>query len=206
MRDLQRRLDDLRYQLQNTDDQAELARLEELARELLADSKNTPQETATQELFAEIARMNNPASPSSAAIRGLVRRARIRIEIAGDADDIDEAIDILAEALQLSPSDADVIDLLQQAAADNAQAERRVSDLFARYGVEADTVVDTSPPKPTYPHHRLTNHPHLRHSMPHRLAIHDPKKRCAKRARCVAPLDGCRLMEAIPTLTKPSRN
>src|SRR6187397_2736665 len=107
MNDLQRRLDDLRRQLQDGDS-TNLTELERTARTLLSDSKNTPYESAAQALFAEIARMGvrpretgttraiEGATPSDATVRGLVRRARIRLEIAGDDDDVDEAIDILA--------------------------------------------------------------------------------------------------------------
>ena len=55
MNDLQRRLDDLRRQLQDGD--INLTELERTARALLSDSKNTPYESAAQTLFAEIARM-----------------------------------------------------------------------------------------------------------------------------------------------------
>ena len=170
MQDLQRRIDDLRAKLQAAEDAEAISALESEARELLSDAKNTEHEAAAQVLFAELAQMTNPTTPSSAAVRGLVRRARIRIEIAGDGDDIDEAIDILSEALQQSPTDADVIQLLQQAAAHNQQAAKRVSDMFARYGVNAtvapppttsqedptpapppDELYEDSPPPPRYP-------------------------------------------------------
>jgi tetratricopeptide (TPR) repeat protein len=144
---LQKRLDDLRRQLQNLpEDPKALAQIESAARALLADAKNTPHEPAAQALFAELARLSNPTSPTAATVRGLVRRARIRIEIAGDEDDIDEAIDILAEALSLNPADQDVIALLRQAAGRTPQAAQRVNDLFARYGVER-----VQPPSPTPP-------------------------------------------------------
>ncbi|MBC7814860.1 MAG: hypothetical protein H7175_27125, partial [Burkholderiales bacterium] len=139
MTDLQGRIDDLRRQLQRlpADPDAEtIARLERQARALLSDAKNTPQENAAQALFAELARMNNPTSPTAATVRGLLRRARIRIEIAGDNDDIDEAIDILAEALALNPRDEDVVSLLQEAAARSEQAAQRVTDLFTRHSVK----------------------------------------------------------------------
>src|SRR5215470_9819996 len=119
MPNLQQRLDDLRSQLQNLPedvDAATVGQLERTARSLLADAKNTPYEPAAQALFAELARTSSPASPTAATVRGLARRARISIEIAGDEDDIDEAIDILAEALALNPQDTDVIGLLNEAA------------------------------------------------------------------------------------------
>ncbi|MBI5667008.1 MAG: hypothetical protein HZC41_03300 [Chloroflexi bacterium] len=147
MDNLQKRLDDLRRKLQNLpDDPQAVARLENTARTLLADAKNTPHEPAAQALFAELARLSNPTSPTAATVRGLVRRARIRIEIAGDDDDIDEAIDILAEALSLAPQDKDVIALLRQAAERSPQAAQRVNDLFARYGVAR--IEPPAPPPP----------------------------------------------------------
>ncbi len=143
MTNLQQRLDDLRRQLQQlTGNPALLPTLERAARDLLTDAKNTPYESAAQALFAELARLSNPTSPSAAAVRGLLRRARIRIEIAGDDDDIDEAIDILAEALAMAAQNAEhpdenVIELLQQAGERSPHARQRVSDLFLRYGVSA---------------------------------------------------------------------
>jgi tetratricopeptide (TPR) repeat protein len=162
---LQQRLEELRLQLQQMPaeaDSQQVAQLERTARTLLADAKNTPYETAAQTLFGELARMSNPTSPTAATIRGLVRRARIRIEIAGDDDDIDEAIDILAEGLALNAQDADVVNLLKEAGARSAQAGQRVSDLFNRYGVTAAqevtkpvtptaTIPAAEPPRPAYP-------------------------------------------------------
>ncbi len=140
MTDLQQRLDSLREQLVSvraSPTPSAISALERTARELLSDAKNTPFESAAQSLFAEIARIGaGGASSSSATVRGLVRRARIRIEIAGDEDDIDEAIDILAEALAVDASDAEVLALLEQAAAYSGQAAQRVSDLCARYGIK----------------------------------------------------------------------
>lgn len=147
MTDLQQRMDELRQRLQGArGGEADLSALERAARDMLAEAKNTPYEGAAQSLFAEIARLSNasPATSTAATVRGLVRRARIRIEIAGDDDDIDEAIDILAEALALDSSDPDVIGLLQQAATHDGQAAQRVSDLFARYEVRADAAASAS--------------------------------------------------------------
>ncbi len=153
MASLQQRLDDLRQQLQSLPEDGDpglMTQLERSARTLLADAKNTPFESAAQSLFAELARLSSPTSPTAATVRGLVRRARIRVEIAGDDDDVDEAIDILAEALALSPADADVIALLNEAASRGQQAAQRVNDLFARYGVErpAATPQPSLPPAP----------------------------------------------------------
>lgn len=147
MSNLQNRLDDLRRRLSILPDDPEaVAALEREARALLTDAKNTPHEAAAQALFAELARQSSATSPTAATVRGLLRRARIRIEIAGDDDDVDEAIDILAEALALAPRDPSVIELLQLAAAHNPQAAQRVNDLFARYGVSALAVPPAAQP------------------------------------------------------------
>lgn len=141
MQDIQRRLENLRHRLQNAS-AAEMPDIEQQARSLLTEAKNTPYETDAQALFADVARANmnreQSAEQANPAIRGLLRRARIRIEMAGDDDDIDEAIDILTDAVGINPNDADVIELLQQAAAQNGQAAQRVRDLFNRYGVDAE--------------------------------------------------------------------
>lgn len=147
--------------LQQEVERAGVERLQELeqeVRELLSEAKNTPMEKAAQELFAEVVKRNRPESRAAVAAaaatpekekpsaQGLIRRARIRIEMAGDEDDIDEAIDILAEALALYNENDDIVALLQQAASDNPQAAMRVRDLFNRYGVEAEAV-----PRPAEP-------------------------------------------------------
>src|SRR5690606_1491498 len=138
MPDLQNQIEDLRRKLHDLPEDADPAVINELEREaraLLTDAKNTPYESAAQALFAEVARASGPTSSVSTTIRGLLRRARIRIEIAGDDDDIDEAIDILAEALALDPQNEDVIEMLDNAAQSNPQAAQRVNDLFNRYNV-----------------------------------------------------------------------
>ncbi len=148
MADLQQRLENLRRQLQNLPDDVDadtLAQLERVARALLTDAKNTSYEAAAQALFGELARKSNPTSPTAATVRGLLRRARIRLEIAGDDEDIDEAIDILSEAIALNPQDEDVIEMLQAAAQRNQQAAQRASDLFARFSVR----LPAPPPDPT---------------------------------------------------------
>ncbi|MBL8146915.1 MAG: SH3 domain-containing protein [Anaerolineae bacterium] len=151
MADLQQQIADLRAQvdaLGDFPDPALLNELERNARFLLADAKNTPYEAAAQSLFADLARANSPASPAQATVRGLVRRARIRIEVAGDDDDIDDAIDILTEALALNPKDADVQALLDAAAERSPQARQRVADVYARYGVRRPPAAPTPPPQP----------------------------------------------------------
>lgn len=138
MQELQRAIEDLRHRVQRTMDAQALRELEQEARDLLMEAKNTPLENTAQELFAEIAgNQTSSAKPNTAALRGLARRARIRIEIAGDDDDIDEAIDILADALRMDSGNADVISLLQQAGSHSAQARQRVQELFDRHNVSS---------------------------------------------------------------------
>lgn len=143
MTDLQERLDHLTQQLESIKssspvDNQQVAQLEKTAQELLSDAKNTPHEGTVQGLFAEIAKLSRtPSSATSASVQGLLRRAKIRIEIAGDEDDVDEAIDILTEAIALTPDNPDVIALLQDAAQHSEQTAQRVKDLFERYNVEA---------------------------------------------------------------------
>jgi tetratricopeptide (TPR) repeat protein len=157
MQDLKRRIEDLRRRLDNVNNPADLSALERNLRDLLSDAKNTPYENEARALFTELAQMNNPSA--SAAVRGLLRRAKIRLEMAGDVDDIDEAIDILTEALALNPRDGEVIALLQQAASLGSQPAHRVRDLFNRYGVAvappsvappSATRIDEPPPPPRY--------------------------------------------------------
>lgn len=138
MRDIQRRLEEVRARMRSAASD-ELADLERSARELLSDAKNTPYEEDAQALFAELARLSRPgASPASdPKLRGLLRRARIRLEMAGDASDVDEAIDILAEALTFTSTDPELIALLQQASSYSSASAHRVADLFNRYGVDA---------------------------------------------------------------------
>ncbi|MBE0705545.1 MAG: tetratricopeptide repeat protein, partial [Afipia sp.] len=161
MADLKQRIDDLRRALQNLpeDDPEAASQLEKDARALLTDAKNTPQEAAAQALFAELARAGSPTSPTAATVRGMVRRARIRIEIAGDDDDIDEAIDILAEAIQISPADEDVVALLQDAAARSPQANQRVNDLFKRYNIQPPSRPQAAPPESTTSRRRADSYP-----------------------------------------------
>ena len=138
MQDLQRAIEDLRQRARGSADPQALRELEQEARDLLMEAKNTPLEQMAQDLFAEIAGSRTTSvQPNTAALRGLVRRARIRIEIAGDDDDIDEAIDILSDALRMDASNRDAINLLQQAGAHSAQAKLRVQDIFARHGVRS---------------------------------------------------------------------
>ncbi len=153
MQELRRAIEELRQRSQVARDPAAQAELEREARDLLTEAKNTPLEPQAQALFAEIAgaqkRQTRP--PNTAALRGLLRRARIRIEIAGDDDDIDEAIDILSDALGMDTGNSAVIDMLREAAAHSAQAKRRVQDLFDRYGVDAALQAPEPAPSPPAP-------------------------------------------------------
>jgi tetratricopeptide (TPR) repeat protein len=163
MPDLQKQIDDLRRRLHDLPadgDSAAVNDLEREARALLQDAKNTPQEAAAQALFAEMAQASSPSTPVATSIRGLLRRARIRLEIAGDDDDIDEAIDILAEALALNPKDPDVIQMLDGAGGANPQAAQRVSDLFTRYGVQRQEAAPDQPPADAAPEANPSAPPH----------------------------------------------
>ncbi len=151
MQELQRAIEELRGRANAATDPRSLAELQQEARDLLTEAKNTPLEQRAQALFAEIADLQSHATrPDTAAMRGLVRRARIRIEIAGDDDDIDEAIDILADALRIDAGNADVISLLQRAGAHSAQARQRVQDLFSRHDLQqAPSITPSEPPSQT---------------------------------------------------------
>lgn len=140
MRDLQERLANLRQNIQNGSEDA--SALEREARSLLSEAKNTIYEAEVQALFAELAQQSRTTDDSNPQLRGLLRRARIRIEMAGDDDDIDEAIDILTEAIATNPNNAEVIALLQQASDQTPHASQRVRDLFNRYDVDAEAVPD----------------------------------------------------------------
>ncbi|MCA9914096.1 MAG: hypothetical protein KC496_12140, partial [Anaerolineae bacterium] len=154
---LKERIEQLREKLQHASPD-QLAALEQEARELLSESKNTPVEADAQALFAELAKLNKPEAKAVMASRktgekpsleGLLRRARIRIEMAGDADDIDEALDILSEALATKPENERTITLMQQAAEHNDQAAMRVRDLFSRYGIDAPVRPPAPPQQPS---------------------------------------------------------
>ncbi len=155
MQTLAERIDALRQEIgevsqraQTMDVSSDVSRLERAARDLMAEAKNTSYEAQAQSLFAEVARINAPTSQTTATIRGLVRRARIRVEIAGDDDDIDEAIDILSEAMALNPNDEDTLDLLQQAAQKTPQAAQRVGDMFRQYNVDRSATPGVAMPPP----------------------------------------------------------
>jgi len=152
MADLKQELDALRRELEALPASAtasEIAQLESVARTLLAQSKNTPYEKEARVLFADLARHGAPATPEAATVRGLLRRARIRIEIAGDEDDIDEAIDILAEALNHDPGNPETLELLHNAAERSPHLELKVRGLLERYGL--DLPQEAAPAEPSQP-------------------------------------------------------
>jgi tetratricopeptide (TPR) repeat protein len=129
----------------------QISPLEAQAKELLAQSKNTPFEDEARELFSRLSRLSASVAPSPelAQVRGLLRRARIRIEIAGDDQDFDEAIDILAQALDLAPENPEVQDLLSQAAARSPQHALKVQGLMERYSLSFDrSPAAEAPPTP----------------------------------------------------------
>ncbi|MEP0763968.1 MAG: hypothetical protein HRF48_14665, partial [Chloroflexota bacterium] len=143
MADLREQLERLRLLLEALPSSAtasEIAQLESEARALLAQSKNTQYEAEARELFAQLARHSAPPTPEAATIRGLLRRARIRIEIAGSEDDIDEAIDLLAEALDLDPNNSEIHELLMEAAERSPHLEMKVQGLLERYGIDPGAV------------------------------------------------------------------
>lgn len=162
--DLRRRLDALPADAKP----AEMTPLEAEARALLTASKNTSYEEEARNLFAALAQRSvRPAAGAtntdSGAMRGILRRARIRMELAADEDDYDEAIDILAGALEQDADNAEARDLLRQAAARSPQLEMKVRDLLTRYGVELPPapptpvpVRDSAPPAPPPPDPRQT--------------------------------------------------
>jgi tetratricopeptide (TPR) repeat protein len=141
MATLQQQIADLRRRLQNLPADAraaEITPLEADARALLTAAKNTPYEEDAKSIFAEIARRSVPATSDSGTQRSALRRARIRMEMAAGDDDIDEAIDVLAGAIDQDPKNTEVLALLRQAAARSAQHEARVRDLLKRYGLTLD--------------------------------------------------------------------
>lgn len=143
MSDLQTALHHLRQAIEALPDNPtldQISPLENQARDLLAQSKNTPYENEAREIFTHLARLSAPAQPStinaeSAQVRKLVRQARIRIEIAGDNQDYDAAIDILGQALELAPENTEIHDLLVQAAKRSSQHQLKVYGLAARYNL-----------------------------------------------------------------------
>lgn len=167
MADLAQRLDDLRYNIENLPESAsasDINRLEAEARDLMAQSKNTEFEQEARELFTTLARRSAPASTSTSAgeIRSLLRRARIRLEVAGNDSDIDEAIDILAQALDLNPDNAETHQLLVQAARRSTRHAMKVEGLLDRYGIEIDApAVEEHAPEPPPAAHMVISQPQI---------------------------------------------
>ncbi|MCB9438283.1 MAG: hypothetical protein H6673_15005 [Anaerolineales bacterium] len=148
MSDLREALNDLRDQINALPEKptaAQLGPLEATARGLLTQSKNTIYEAEARELLTSLARMSSGTSPDTSQVRGLLRRARIRIEIAGDDHDFDEAIDILAQALDIDPHNAELHELLLQAAQRSSQHAMKVQGLTERYGLELQSQQPAAP-------------------------------------------------------------
>ncbi len=161
MTDLTQQLAELRAQIEAlsaASDPVLVTDLENEARRLLTAAQNTPHEETARGLFALLARRtaepDQPAESTPAreaeTAEGLLRRARIRIELAGDEDDVDEAIDILAAALSLDPHNAETLALLQQAARHSQMLTVKVRELLQRYDImlELEPVEAAPPPSP----------------------------------------------------------
>ena len=164
MADLAERLDEIRAEIEALSDSAtasEVGELEAEARALMAEAKNTEFEGEARDLFTALAKRSAPPaqqSEGSSEVRGLLRRARIRIDVAGDDTDIDEAIDILAQALDLEPDNGETHSLLAQAAQRSPQHTLKVEGLLERYDIdieatatEEETIVPTSYEAPDLP-------------------------------------------------------
>ncbi|MBX3063974.1 MAG: hypothetical protein U0528_19175 [Anaerolineae bacterium] len=141
MATLQQQIADLRRRLQNLPADAraaEITPLEADARNLLAATKNTAYEDEARTLFAEIAKRSAKPVSDANPQRSILRRARIRMEMAAGDDDFDEAIDILAEAIEQDPTNTEALALLRQAAGRSEQHAARVRDLLKRYNLSLD--------------------------------------------------------------------
>jgi len=164
MANIEGQLDDLRARIESLSSSAsasEVSALEAEARALMVETKNTPLEAEAKALFTQLARRSAaPESSGASEVRALLRRARIRIDVATDDHDIDEAIDILAEALDLDPDYGETHTLLSQAAARSAQHALKVQGLLERYGIDAappppagdydEPAAYTPPPPPSF--------------------------------------------------------
>src|SRR5690606_31520227 len=95
-------------------------------------------------------------SAASGAVKGLMRRAKIRTEVAGDDDDIDAALDILAAALAQDTPDPELLDMLEQAGGRSGHAAQRVNDMFQRYGINRKVQAPEPRATQTYPAARST--------------------------------------------------
>ncbi|MFC1959788.1 SH3 domain-containing protein [Chloroflexota bacterium] len=128
----------------------QLIALENEARRLMTAARNTPYEDEARELFGLLAQHTAAAATAppltqrvqdDGVLQGLLRRARIIVDLAADDDDVDDAIDILAEALERDPGNPTTHELLQKAASFNPMFTMKVRELFERY----DIVVDPAP-------------------------------------------------------------
>ena len=128
----------------------QLTTLENEARRLMTAARNTPYEDDARELFGLLARhtatdatiMTEPANPTpdDGVLQGSLRRARIILDLAADDDDVDDAIDILAEALERDPGNTATHALLKQAASFNPMFTKKVREIFERYDISVDLV------------------------------------------------------------------
>jgi len=149
MADLANRLQALKDALDALSPSDDINALEAQARELMADAKNTEFEADARAVFTQLAQQTNAPQTQSAddsAIRGLLRRARIRLDVATEDTDVDEAIDILAEALAVNPDHPDAHKLLQQAANYSTQHRMKVEGLTQRFGIDLDTTPSEDTP------------------------------------------------------------
>ncbi|MCA9913790.1 MAG: hypothetical protein KC496_10600 [Anaerolineae bacterium] len=64
MRDIQQRIDELRYQIRALSGGEDITELERRARDIMGDAKNTPYEADARALFTELAQQNDTASPT----------------------------------------------------------------------------------------------------------------------------------------------
>jgi tetratricopeptide (TPR) repeat protein len=138
MSDLSTRLQALQARITANPSASELGALENEARALMTQAKNTEYEGQARELFKQLAQRTTPGvgGEVSAELRALLRRAKIRVDVASDATDLDEAIDILAKALALDPRHPETQSLLRQAAERSPQHSLKVRGILERYGVD----------------------------------------------------------------------
>ncbi len=160
MATLPQQLAELRRKVDTLSMAADASSLEAEARVLLTASKNTAYEDDARTLFADLAKRTaqpfpSPSStsvvassPDAGMVRTLLRRARIRIELAADDGDYDQAVDILADALDRDPINAETRDLLRQAAQHGPALTIRVRDVLVRYGLTLDLPPIPSPMAP----------------------------------------------------------
>ncbi len=159
MSDLTQQIADLRARIRALPahgDPEQVTLLEGEARRLMAAARNTPLEEEARQLFSLLAQRTSATGTAAGDVddtllRGLLRRARIRIDLAGDDDDIDDAVDILAQALDRDPGNPETLELLREAAGRSAILAMKVRELAWRYGVVLDVRGPSSPAQPPLP-------------------------------------------------------